>query len=138
MWNLLIPLAAALVLFFAAPPSIAYAENRCRIPEAGRWYNPRAATQQVRRIEIESHCSGGQVVSRMRVFTRCSPRDCKWGWTEATRLTNGRLLARFPGLFGAREIEIIRMEDRIEALVKVQSHTPGTPDAFHAAILDRE
>lgn len=137
MWSLLIPFAIALAVTLTAPIAVA-AENRCRIPEAGRWYNPRAAMQQVRIIEIESHCSGGRIVSRMRVFTRCAPRDCKWGWTDAIRLTNGRLLARFPGLFGAREVEIIPMDHRIEALVKIQSHTAGVQDGFHAAILERD
>ena len=137
MWSLLIPFVVTLTVILTAPIAVA-AENRCRIPEEGRWYNPRAATQQVRIIEIESHCSGGRIVSRMRVFTRCAPRDCKWGWTDAIRLTNGRLLARFPGLFGAREVEIIPMNHRIEALVKIQSHTAGVQDGFHAAILERD
>lgn len=129
-----------IAVLFCAPfmVSVARADDRCRIPEAGHWYNSEARTQQIRRIEIESHCSGGIIVTRMRAFTRCAPRDCKWGWTDAIRLTNGRLLARFPGFFGAREIEIISMGSRIEALVKIDSHDPKVADSFHAAILARE
>ncbi len=129
-----------IALLVCAPHFVAEAraKDRCRIPEVGHWYNSAAQIQQIRRIEIESHCSGGLIVSRMRAFTRCAPRDCKWGWTQAIRLTNGRLIARFPGFFGAREIEIISMGSRIEALVKIDSHDPKVADSFHAAILTRE
>lgn len=118
------------------------AEHVCRIPEAGVWINDMAEVRQIRRIEIESFCEGeGENVRaavRMRAFTRCSPRDCKWGWQPAYRTAGGRLIARFPGFFGAREIQVIFMGRRIEALVTIDPHDPTEPDSYHAAILARE
>ncbi|WP_051241766.1 hypothetical protein [Stappia stellulata] len=134
--------SSAVVFFLAfcagAMPERAHAQDPCRVAEAGHWVNPSARTQQIKRIEVESHCENGQLVARMRAFTKCSPRDCKWGWTDAYRTSNGRLFARFPGFFGAREIQVILMGNRIEALVTIDPHDPREPDAFHAAILSRE
>jgi hypothetical protein len=137
-------LGASSAVFFALAfcagmfPERARAQDPCRIAETGHWVNPSARTQQIRRIEIESHCEGGRVVARMRAFTKCSPRDCKWGWTEVYRTSNGRLFARFAGFFGSREIQVIPMGNRIEALVTIDPHDPKEPDSFHAAILSRE
>ncbi|SDU47129.1 hypothetical protein [Stappia sp. ES.058] len=128
----------ALAFYTGMAPERARAQDPCRIPETGHWINPSARTQQIRRIEIESDCKSGQLVARMRAFTKCAPRDCKWGWTEVYRTSNGRLFARFAGFFGSREIQVIPMGNRIEALVTIDPHDPKEPDAFHAAILSRE
>lgn len=135
--------ATSLVVFMLAfcagmLPDRARAQDPCRIAETGHWVNPSARTQQISRIEIESHCEGGRLVARMRAFTECSPRDCKWGWTDVYRLSNGRLFSRFPGFFGSREIQVIAMGNRIEVLVTIDPHDPREPDSFHAAILSRE
>ncbi|GGF02108.1 hypothetical protein H1W37_15095 [Stappia taiwanensis] len=113
-------------------------EEHCRIPEAGSWVNPAAQTRQIRRIEVTSACIDGEVMARMRAFTHCAPRDCKWGWTEASRRADGRLFARFEGFFSAREIVIVRMGERIEARVTTVPHDPREPKAFHRAIMMRD
>uniref|UniRef100_UPI003BA88B76 hypothetical protein n=1 Tax=Stappia sp. TaxID=1870903 RepID=UPI003BA88B76 len=136
----LIPLSAvlALALLASAPFPAAAADERCQVPEAGRWINRNADYQEIRILEIESHCRGKQIVMRMRAFTRCSPRDCKWGWTDAWRNASGRVEASFPGLFGAREIQVITMEKRIEALVTYRPHDRSNAAEFHAAIMVRD
>lgn len=113
-------------------------EERCRIPEAGNWLNPAAQTRQIRRIEVTGICIDGQVTARMRAFTHCAPRDCKWGWTEASRQADGRLFARFEGFFSAREIAILRIDEHIEARVTTVPHDPRQPNAFHRAIMIRD
>jgi len=131
-------LAALVAAAPAHAQTQAQAQDTCRIPEAGVWINDMAEFKQIRRIEIESFCEGERTAVRMRAFTRCSPRDCKWGWQPAYRTAGGRLIARFPGFFGAREIQVIFMGRRIEALVTIDPHDPTEPDAYHAAILARE
>ncbi|MCA1299889.1 hypothetical protein [Stappia indica] len=132
-----VPALPLLGLLLLTTPSLAD-EEFCRIPEAGSWVNPAAQTRQIRRIEITSACIDGQVTAQMRAFTHCAPRDCKWGWTEAFRQADGRLFARFEGFFSAREIIIVRMGERIEALVTIDPHDPKEPNAFHSAIMIRE
>jgi hypothetical protein len=136
----LIPLLAVVALAFLAPASLpaAATEARCQAPEDGRWINHNADLQQIRIIEIESRCRGNRTEMRMRAFTRCSPRDCKWGWTDAWRNDRGRIEASFPGLFGAREIQVIAMDRRIEALVTYRPHDHSNAAAFHAAIMVRD
>lgn len=134
----LIPVLASFLLTLLALQPPAEAKDKCRVAEAGRWINPGAAFQQIRVIEIESHCRGKQIVMRMRAFTRCAPRDCKWGWVDATRTRDGRVDAVFPGLFGAREIQVIAMEERVEALVTYRPHDRSTAAEFHAAIMVRD
>lgn len=134
----LIPVAAALFLSLPASALAAGTPDEYHVPEAGAWLNPKARMQEIRRIEIESHCRGDQVVMRMRAFTRCSPRDCRWGWVDARRTGQGRIVAVFPGLFGAREIQVIPMEQRIEALVTFRPHDRAKAAEFHAAFMVRD
>jgi hypothetical protein len=140
--HLMLPALSTLFLALAAllVPTDAIAEERtCITPETGHWINTRARTQQIRRIEIESRCVGKDGVAfRIRAFVKCAPRDCKWGWVQAHRNATGRIVATFPGLFGAREIEIITMDDRIEALVTLHPHDRNARPEFHAAIMTRQ
>ena len=133
--NMLVALASITVLLLTVDP--ARAEDACEVPEVGSWWNEHARNKQVRRVEVESVCENERPVIRMRVFTRCAPRDCKWGWQPAYRTRSGRLAARFPGFFGARSIEVIFMGKRIEVLVTINPHDPRQTDDFHSAILTR-
>lgn len=134
-WGFLLLAAAVLTV----DPGDAVAEDpACRVPETGHWRNPEAATKQIHRIEVASHCERGVIVVKARAFTKCAPRDCKWGWTDAIRTDNGRLTADFPGFFGARRVEMISMGDRMEVLVTVDPHDPLADDRFHGALMRRE
>lgn len=132
-WSFLLLTVAVLAVGFDAVAD----DAACRIPETGLWLNPNATTKQIHRIEIASHCERGRIVVKARAFTKCSPRDCKWGWTEAFRSDNGRLNADFTGFFGSRRIEMIPMGDRMEVLVTTDPHTHA-PSQFHSALMQRD
>ncbi len=113
-------------------------DQNCMIAEAGEWFNGAAKTNQLRRLEIESECQAGRIVIRIRAFTKCAPRDCKWGWTRARRNGLGQLEVTFSGFFGARSMLLSQMGDRMEAAIALEYHDPLQLDRFETVILTRE
>lgn len=99
----------------------------CPLPEHGSWENKAAKPKQLSRLEIETRCENEQVFVRMRAFTKCIPRDCKWGWTEGEMRESGNgLRALLRGFYLSKYIEVIASEDRLTAYVTDIFHDPAS------------
>ncbi|MBA5776962.1 hypothetical protein H2509_07435 [Stappia sp. F7233] len=124
-------------LMIMAGSTDAVAEDRaCRVPEAGTWKAHKPAMKSLSRVEIEGECRGEDYFLRVRIFTRCAPRDCKWGWSEGVRI-GSRVVADFTGLFGTRKVTLTAMESRMEAMVSSYPHDPTSPEEHYTVILGR-
>ena len=93
------------------------AQTYCPLPEDGIWVNPNARAKEITRIEIESSCHDGRVDSRIRAFTSCIPRDCKWGWTAAEPREGGGLQVALLGFLSSKLIQVRRYGDVLDAHV---------------------
>lgn len=93
------------------------AQIYCPLPEDGVWVNPNAKPKEITRIEIESSCHDGRVDSRIRAFTSCIPRDCKWGWTRAEARDGGGLQVALLGFLSGKVIRVRRFGDILDAQV---------------------
>lgn len=109
-----------LLIFGLAGP--AEARIYCPLPEHGVWVNPDAKAKEITRIEIETKCENDQVYARIRAFTQCSPRDCKWGWTEAEVQESGGLRVLLVGFLSSKLIEVRRFGDMLDTHVFSVTH----------------
>ena len=84
----------------------AQAQDRiyCPIPEDGIWVNKSAKAKEITRIEIESKCVDNDVQMRLRAFTKCSPRDCKWGWQKAEFREYGGIRSYLIGFLSTKAV----------------------------------
>lgn len=89
---LLLGLLAAATLALGAGAQRAEALCSGPPPEAGTWNNANPGTSGIARIQLAdcqpvTTCSGGVCSTahdagwRMRVWGKCSPTNCDWGWT---------------------------------------------------------
>ncbi|WP_299476382.1 serine/threonine protein kinase [uncultured Roseibium sp.] len=78
----------------------------CPLPEDGIWVNPDAKPKEISRIEVESKCENEQVLVRVRAFTSCIPRDCKWGWTKAELRSDGAIQVVLIGFLSSKKITL--------------------------------
>jgi hypothetical protein len=111
----LILIATALLLLFTAP-SLAQ-RIYCPLPEDGIWVNPDAAPKEISRVEVESRCVDDQVHVRVRAFTACIPRDCKWGWTRAERRSDGAIQVLLIGFLSSKQITLRAFGDLLDTHV---------------------
>ncbi|WP_209000121.1 hypothetical protein [Pannonibacter tanglangensis] len=109
----------------------------CPLPEEGIWVDKAAKWQELTRLEVEATCVDDRVQVRARAFMRCSPRDCKWGWTEAELRPGGGVRVRLEGFFGTRDIKMRAFGDNIEADVLVVPHDPLQQEELTSHILKR-
>lgn len=109
----------------------------CPLPEDGIWVDRKAKRQELTRLEVESRCVDDKVEIRARAFMRCSPSDCKWGWTEATLRPGGGVNVRLLGFYGARIIDIRAFGDKVEAYVTAMPHDPTRQEVVTSHILSR-
>ncbi|MTI00260.1 serine/threonine protein kinase [Roseibium sp. RKSG952] len=109
-------------MFLSAGP--ANADAACPLPEDGVWVNPYAKRKEITRIEIESTCQDGTVRARVRAFTSCSPRDCKWGWTDADLRERGGLRVDLVGFLGTKAMTLTRFGNLLDAHVIDKPHDP--------------
>ena len=131
------------VYMFAFLTSAAQAQSYCEVrksemPELGVWENPQAQLKDLSRLEIEGECVEERLVVRARAFTSCSPRDCKWGWSDGQRSFSGALTFRFGGFFKAKQVEVRPMGARIQAYVLTENHDPTISDITRSYLLVRE
>ncbi|MFD1697201.1 hypothetical protein [Roseibium aestuarii] len=94
----------------------------CPLPEHGIWINDRARPKELTRLEVETRCENNQVHARVRAFTSCIPRDCKWGWTTAEFRDGGGLRATLIGFYMTKLLEIRGAGDRLDAKITEVSH----------------
>lgn len=78
----------------------------CPLPEDGVWVNPDAKPKEISRIEVESKCENEQVFVRVRAFTSCIPRDCKWGWTKGELRSDGAIDVLLVGFLSSKQITL--------------------------------
>jgi len=101
-------IAALLILMLSGSLVPAKAEKRvyCPLPEDGIWVNRHAEAKELTRVEVETRCVDDQVLARMRAYTKCSPRDCKWGWTSATLRENGSISVNLIGFLSTKVLTV--------------------------------
>lgn len=112
-------------------------DNTCITPETGSWRAKDPELKQLHRIEVEARCQGDAKAFRVRAFTLCYPRDCKWGWTEGVRIGNS-LVVDFMGFFGKRSIRLSAMGERMSAEVHADPYDPRASDEIYSTILYKE
>ncbi|WP_417688444.1 serine/threonine protein kinase [Roseibium sp.] len=110
----------------------------CPLPEHGIWVNGQAKPKELSRLEIETKCVNDQVHARIRAFTKCSPRDCKWGWTKAELRDGGGLNVLLVGFLGVKNIDVRGFGDRLDAFVTDIKHDPQFPDTIQSYTLTRK
>ncbi len=106
----------AVCLFLSTAPSAAQ-RIYCPIPEDGIWVNPDAEPKEISRVEVESKCENEQVFVRVRAFTSCIPRDCKWGWTEAELRSDGAVQVLLIGFLSSKKITLKAFGDLLDTHV---------------------
>ena len=69
--------------------------------EVGTWVNKTAGVKDVSSVEIEYFCPEDPAFGawRVRLKTRCHPRDCTWGWSPASMSDDDTLHAGFQGFY---------------------------------------
>ncbi|PVB61361.1 serine/threonine protein kinase [Labrenzia sp. 011] len=112
----LIVLAAGFLLL-SAVASLAQQRVYCPLPEDGIWVNKDAAPKQISRVEVESRCLDDQVHVRVRAFTACIPRDCKWGWTQAERRSDGAIQVLLIGFLSSKQLTLKVFGDMLDVHV---------------------
>jgi len=109
-------LLAAGFLLVSAVPSLAQ-RIYCPIPEDGVWVNPDAAPKEISRVEVESRCQDEEVYVRVRAFTSCIPRDCKWGWTEGEMRSDGAIQVLLIGFLSSKQLTLKAFGDMLDTHV---------------------
>ena len=118
-------LASALLVLAAGAPR---AEALCSAPapEAGTWNNANPSTSGIARIQLAdcqpvTSCSGSVCSTtydagwRMRVWGKCSPTNCDWGWTAgALRNSAGQITGFYDQGFAKRYL-----------VAKMSAYRPG-------------
>ncbi|MHA7775068.1 serine/threonine protein kinase [Roseibium sp. M-1] len=111
----LLILAAGFLLLTVAP-SLAQ-RVYCPLPEDGIWVYPDAKPKEISRVEIESRCENDAVDVRVRAFTSCIPRDCKWGWTQAELRSDGAVQVLLIGFLSSKQLTIKAFGDLLDVRV---------------------
>lgn len=130
-----IPFLVLILVAFSAPP--ADARIYCPLPEHGIWVNPHAKPKELSRLEIETRCVDETVYARMRAFTKCAPRDCKWGWTNAELREGGGLRVMLVGFLGSKVIDVRGFGSSLDAFVTDYTHGQSQVDQVKSYSLQR-
>ncbi|SHL27679.1 hypothetical protein [Roseibium suaedae] len=134
----LLCLAAVLAALLLMKPAEAQTRVYCPLPEHGTWINPKAAPKELTRLEIVTKCVDNTVQVRVRAFTKCIPRDCKWGWTEGQAWPDGGIRVVLVGFFGSKQFDLRAVGDRMDAYVTNAFHDPVEQDTVKSYILRRK
>ncbi len=93
---------------------------------AGTWINRDSNTRGITKVEIRVNDSKADV----RVWGKCHPADCDWGWENANSFTDGHLSAMYRNNFSVRNLKLT-LSSRTTLVVKVHTHftdNSGRPD----------
>ena len=110
----------------------------CFIEETGTWENPNARPGDVSRVQVESACEGSRLVHRVRVHTKCAPRDCSWGWTQGVEKSAGHFVATFSTFSAYRYFRMDVSGDRAKVSVTYDFHDDRKPDEVGSFNLRRD
>jgi hypothetical protein len=103
---------AATIVIIGASVAFAFTVNQY----AGTWLNADANTRGITRIEIRVHDSKADV----RVWGKCSPQDCDWGWTPANSYADSHLTANYRSSNIVRDLTLT-MTNRMTLKVRVRT-----------------
>lgn len=131
-------LAAFLMLFAFPAQSQEQTRVYCPLPEHGTWVNEKAAPKEITRLEIQTKCVDNTVQVRVRAFTKCIPRDCKWGWTDGVAWPGGGVRVVLVGFFGSKQFDLRAVGDRMDAYVTNALHDPTRQETVKSYILRRK
>ncbi|EFO32826.1 putative serine/threonine kinase protein [Roseibium sp. TrichSKD4] len=127
----------AVLLFFLMAPAKAEGRIYCPLPEDGIWINENAKAKQISRIEIETKCVDDTVQARMRAFTKCIPRDCKWGWNKAELRDYGGLRSDLMGFLTAKVLFVRNFQGYLDVRLIEVPHDPNLPQSEESYTLTR-
>lgn len=130
-------LLAAGMFLLATVPSAAQ-RVYCPLPEHGIWVNPDAAPKEISRVEVESRCENETVLVRVRAFTSCTPRDCKWGWTQAERRSDGAIEVLLIGFLTSKQITLRAFGDVLDTRVNNITNDLSQPNRLKVYNLQRK
>ncbi|TYC49460.1 serine/threonine protein kinase [Rhodobacterales bacterium] len=105
------------LLLMSAVSASAAERIYCPLPEDGVWVNRQAKPKEISRIEVESRCENETVHVRVRAFTSCVPRDCKWGWTKGELDSTGRIKVLLIGFLSSKQLSLKAFSDLIDVQV---------------------
>ncbi|WP_150495962.1 serine/threonine protein kinase [Roseibium aquae] len=131
-------LLAMIMLSAALSPVIAQERIYCPLPEHGTWVNRYAEPKQITRVEVETKCVDNRVEARIRAFTSCIPRDCKWGWTEATLRDDGSLSVNLIGFLRTKVLTVRAFGDMLDVQEVDVPHDEELPATKQVYNLERK
>lgn len=109
------------------------------LPEIGFWHTKHAEVGQVTSIEISPVCSSGLYQSlRARVRSKCSPRDCTWGWTTLTGNGLGSWQGSYVTFSALRSIIVEVNNNDLTMKLHIDYITPTRQDILQTLILLRK
>jgi len=131
--------AVLFLLILAAARTSAEAQERvyCPLPEDGIWVNRHAEAKEITRVEVETRCVDDEVIARMRAFTKCIPRDCKWGWTGATLRDNGSISVNLVGFLSTKVLTVRAFGGMLDVQEVDVPHDEGLPARKRVYNLER-
>jgi hypothetical protein len=103
---------AVTIVIIGAGVAFAFTVNQY----AGSWLNTDENTRGITKVQIREHDSKADV----RVWGKCSPQDCDWGWTPANSSTDGHLTANYQSAKIVRDLTLT-MTNRMTLKVKVRT-----------------
>ena len=138
--------ACMCALLVATAAAMPVAARACEVPPlAGAWENPHASeTQDVTRLEIahacQTHLTGGRAALSgttwtVRAFSKCAPRDCKWGREAASTDDEGNLVVVFATFSARRTLHIRHAGHAVYLDVDVDYHDARTADRVQNLVL---
>lgn len=129
-------LAASLFFLLVAPSQ---AERiYCPLPEDGVWVNPEAKPKEISRVEVRSKCENERVYIKVRAFTACIPRDCKWGWTDAELRSDGAIVVLLIGFLSSKKITLRAFGDVLDTHVVNVINDLSEPNTQQTFNLNRQ
>lgn len=130
--------AAALVVLGLFADTAEAQRIYCPIPEDGAWVNPEAKPKEISRVEVESKCRDEQVFVRVRAFTSCIPRDCKWGWTKAEMRSDGVIKVLLIGFYSSKQITLKAFGDLLDVRETTVTNDLSLPNETKVYNLQRK
>lgn len=124
-------LVAVTLMMMAASIAFAFSVHQY----AGTWINRDANTRGITKVEIREHDSKADV----RVWAKCRPTDCNWGWENANSYADGHLSTTYRNDFSVRDLTLT-MSSRSTLVVKEHTRftdNSGRPDRNNLYTLRR-
>ena len=124
-------LVAATLVAMAASMALAFTVHQY----AGTWLNRDSNTRGITKVEIQERDSKAKV----RVWGKCQPADCDWGWENANSAYDGHLWTTYRNNFSTREVTFT-MRSLTTLVVKEHTHftdNSGRPDKNNTYTLIR-